>query len=165
MTRFRQRIPQLALALCFILLSACQPTPEERLNKAEEYIASAEYRTAVIELQNLLQAAPDNAQARLLLAQTSYQLGDFSQATSQFERAISLGKSDASTWIALGRALLSQGKAPEAFERVAPNLDGMLDDVAVLEFLGDVQYSLNNLDGAEGYYSQAVAISPTSVGG
>ena len=41
----------------------------------------------------------------------------------------------------------------------------MLDNVAVLEFLGDVQYSLNNLDGAEEYYSQAVAISPTSVGG
>ncbi len=117
MTRFRKRIIRLALALCIISLSACQPTPEERLNKAEEYIASAEYRTAVIELQNLLQAAPDNAQARLLLAQTSYQLGDFSQATSQFERAISLGESDASTWISFGRTLLSQGRAMDALER------------------------------------------------
>ena len=96
MPRLSNFVTAVSMVVLVVCLTACQPTPEERLARAEAYIAEADYRTAVIELQNLLQAAPDNAQARLLLAQTSYQLGDFSQATSQFERAISLGESDAS---------------------------------------------------------------------
>lgn len=154
-----------ASMLCLFLLSACEPTPEERLSRAEDYLAVADYRTAAIELQNLLQAAPDNARARLMLAQTAYQLGDFSGAVDQYERAIGLGKTDATTWIALGRALLSQGRAVDAFERVTPNLESTQGSLAVMIFLGDVQFSLKNMDSADTYYSKAMAIAPTSSGG
>ena len=109
----------LALA---ILLSGCQPTPAERLERAEALYAEADFRTASIELQNLLQAAPDNGRARVLLARCSYQLGDFPGAVGQYEKAIGLGETGEETWVAFGRALLSQGRATNAFERVVPNL-------------------------------------------
>ena len=146
--------------LAVLVSAGCQPTPEERLAQAEEYIAAADYRTAAIELQNLLQAAPDNARGRLLLAQTAYQLGDFSGAASQFERAIGLGETEKSTWIAYGRALLSQGRPEDAFERVVPNMSSFAPDADALVFLGDVQFALQNTTNAGAHYEEALALEP-----
>ena len=165
MTPNRQRILGPVLALVFMLISACQPTPEERLAQAEEHIAAADYRSAVIELQNLLQAAPDDMRGRLLLAEASYQLGDFPGAAGQFERAIELGDTSATTWIAYGRALLSQGRATDAFERVVPNLESSATDTPVLVFLGDVQLAQGNFANADRHYSEAVQRDPASAGG
>ena len=165
MTRNRQRILGPVLALVFMLISACQPTPEERLAQAEEHVAAADYRSAVIELQNLLQAAPDDMRGRRLLAEAYYQLGDFPGAAGQFERAIELGDTSASTWMAYGRALLSQGRATEVFERVVPNLESHAADTPVLVFLGDVQLAQNNFANADRLYAKAIEQDPASADG
>ncbi|MGB5630247.1 MAG: tetratricopeptide repeat protein, partial [Woeseiaceae bacterium] len=165
MNKFRQVLIGLGCTCALFLAAACQPTPEERLASAEQYLADGDYRTATIELRNLLQAAPDDSRARLLLARTSYQLGDFSDAISQYERAIGLGETEPETWVAFGRALLSQGRAIDAFERVVPNVDAADGDEAILVFLGDVQFSMNNMERADSYYQQVLSANPMSVDG
>ena len=75
MTRRHSSTLVAGLLALVVLLSGCQPTPAERLERAEALYAEADFRTASIELQNLLQAAPDNGRARVLLARCSYQLG------------------------------------------------------------------------------------------
>ena len=159
------RISLIVAMAVFALLTACQPTPEERMSRAEAYFAEADYRTAAIELRNVLQAEPDNGQARLLLARSSYQLGDFATAVSQFERALGLGHTTVDVWLGFGRSLLSQGRAQDAFTRVVPNLDASSENEAVQNFLGDVSFSLANYEDAGSYYSRAVGINPSSAGG
>ena len=159
MSKYRQGALALGCMIAVLLVAGCQPTPEERLARAEQYLADGDFRTATIELRNLLQAAPDDSRARLLLARTSYQLGDFSDAVSQYERAIGLGETGPETWVAFGRALLSQGRATDAFERVAPNLDASGGDEVILVFLGDVQFSMNNMERADSYYKQVLSLS------
>ena len=73
---------KLLLAAIFSLFVACQPTVEEHFARAEKYMAEADYRSAIIELRNVLQANPDHINARLLRAEASYQLADFATAES-----------------------------------------------------------------------------------
>jgi putative PEP-CTERM system TPR-repeat lipoprotein len=163
MSRRRRALLGIGLGCLLPFLFACQPSPEERLAAAEEHIASADYRTAAIELRNLLQARPDDSRGRLLLAEVSYQLGDFAEAASQYERAIGLGETDSSTWVAFGRALLSQGRATEALDRVVPNLDETVANASQDVFIGDVLYVLGNFDEALASYERAESIDAGNV--
>ena len=160
-----QRIRPVLIAAVFVVLAACQPTPQERMARADAYLAGADFRSASIELRNVLQVNPDDIDARLKLARSSYHLGDFADAANQFERALGLGDTDPDVWIGLGRALLSQGKAQEAFARVYPNLDPASRRESVLVFLGDVLLVLGNTNEAAVHYGDAVKINGSSAGG
>jgi putative PEP-CTERM system TPR-repeat lipoprotein len=161
----RQVSCAISIAILMLSLTACQPTAEERMSRAEAYIAEADYRTAAIELRNVLQVTPDDGRARLLLGQTSYQLGDFATAVSQYERALGLGQVSPESWVGYGRALLSQGRARDALERVVPDLDSSSENEVVQVFLGDVLFALANYDDANGHYTSAVAVNSSSLRG
>jgi tetratricopeptide (TPR) repeat protein len=154
---------QLASIFFALLIAACQPAPEERYAHAEKYFDESDYRAATLELKNALQANPDFADARMLLAKVSYQLGDFATAEFEFERAISLGKDIPENWVGLGRSLALQGKAREALERVLPNLKNKDESGFVLE--GDILSTLGNTSGAETAYLAALEKNPDSPGG
>lgn len=83
---------------------------QTRVDRAERHIAAAEYRGAMIELRNAVQAAPDNARAHLLLAQVSLQLGDPAGADHELRRALELGtpRSEAADLGARIRLAMSQ---------------------------------------------------------
>jgi tetratricopeptide (TPR) repeat protein len=73
-------------------LSACGPrTAEEHLQRAREYAAHHDLRSAVIELKNALQKSPDLAEARLMLGEADLALGDLESARKELARALSLG--------------------------------------------------------------------------
>ena len=146
-------------ALLAVLLG-CQPTPEERIGRAQAFMAEADYRAAVIELKNALRRDGDNAEARLLLARSSAQLGDFPTAISEYERVLGLGETDDTVWLGLGTALLKQGRAAEIVERVLPNLSETSTGVDSLVFQGDVMAVLGNLADAEKLYSSALELEP-----
>ena len=147
---------------CAWTLAACQPSVEERLARAENYFANAEYRAAVIELKNAIRADANNPAARLLIARAAYQLADLQTAEIEFVRALELGIDRPDVWLGYGRSLLEQGRAAVALERVVPNLNADSDDVATLVFLGDVFSALGNLVDADVYYRQALAINSAS---
>lgn len=148
--------------LTFALLAACQPSPEERMQQAQQYFDTANYRAATIELRNVLQAEPENAEARLLMARSSWQLGDAPTAETHYARALGAGASGVDVWVGYGRAMLAQGKATEAFETVVPNLPEDTADEDMQAFLGDLYFSLGNVDSAEERYLQALAVNQSS---
>ena len=83
------------LLLACAALTACDTTtPEEHFASARNYYAAGEIRTAVIELKNALQKAPDLAEARYLLGESHARLGDYPSALKEFERALDLGLAD-----------------------------------------------------------------------
>ena len=144
---------------------ACQPTVEEHFARAEKYMAEADYRSAIIELRNVLQANPDHVNARLLRAEASYQLADFATAESSYKRVLALGDDRPDVWAGLGKSMLVQGKVREAFEGVVPNLAGKSDHEDHLVLVGDILMSLGNPTDAEAEYLKALEQNPASPGG
>ncbi len=153
------------LAAIFSLSVACQPTAEEQFARAEKYMAEADYRSAIIELRNVLQANPDHVNARMLRAEASYQLADFATAESSYTRVLALGDDRPDVWAGLGKSMLMQGKVREAFERVVPNLAGKSDHEDHLVLVGDILMSLGNPTDAEAEYLKALEQNPASPGG
>jgi putative PEP-CTERM system TPR-repeat lipoprotein len=66
-------------------------TPAERVATAREHMSKGAMSAAVVELKSALQEAPQNADARLALAEASYWLGDLDSAAKEIERARSAG--------------------------------------------------------------------------
>ena len=77
-------------------LSGCglATSDEERLQRADEQIASGAYRAAIIELKNVLANDSENVRARLMLAEVSLGLGDLATAEKEMSRAAEYGASD-----------------------------------------------------------------------
>lgn len=103
--------------VCAILLlnvSACDSkTPEEHFSDAQSSIANAQERVAVIELKNAVQKNPQFAEARSLLGQMHYLLGDMPSALKELERALDLGLEDEVTLLHILKTKLAMGRYSE----------------------------------------------------
>jgi putative PEP-CTERM system TPR-repeat lipoprotein len=98
--------------------------------KADDYLASgrayfdkAEFRAAVIELKNALLADPDRTEARGLLGQTYFRLGETAGAAKELERARELGatETDYAPWLA--RAYLQAREPQRLIDTLPPAED------------------------------------------
>ena len=87
---------RVALTL-FALLAACAPKGEALYARAEQSLAKGEVGAAVIDLKNLVEAEPQNARARALLAMASLRSGDLQGAEIEVRKAKDLGAPAAMT--------------------------------------------------------------------
>ena len=86
-----------ALASAAVLVSSgcnARVSPAERVATAREYMSKGALSAAVVELKTALQEAPQNADARLALAEASFWLGDLETAAKEVERARSAGAAE-----------------------------------------------------------------------
>lgn len=159
-----EHVTQLCRGVLLVLctwLAACQPTPDESFASAQRHFAAAEYRTAIIELKNVLQVQPNRAEARLMLAEASFILNDLATAESEYRRVLALGAGDVGVWVAYGRAMLGQEKAPEALALLQPELEEYPDSSAAQAMLGDIYRALGNQAQADDHYQQALENNPS----
>lgn len=122
-TRRRPTLRTVVVAIaCSAGLIACAEsrTADSHFQAAQEYYAQGEMRAAIIELKNVLQKAPDNAAARLLLGQAYLNIDDGAGAEKELQRARELGLTDETTLIALGKAWLLQGKYAPVLAEIRP---------------------------------------------
>ena len=102
------------LRVCCILLmlAGCSRTHNETelMAQASEFAARGEPKSAVIQLKNVLQQAPSNGKARLMLGQLYLDSGDLQAAEKELRRAMALGVSPADLLPSLGKALLQLGQ-------------------------------------------------------
>ncbi len=93
-------------------LAACgQRSEEELLAAAQQRVEQRDVAGAIIELKNLLQKNPDNAQGRLLLGQMLLESGDLAGAEIELRRALEMGAPRDKVVPLLAQALLSSGQA------------------------------------------------------
>jgi len=151
------------MVLAAFLLAACQPTPEERIARAEDYMAVAEYRSAIIELKNVLQANADDFVARRMLAESAYLLNDLATAESEYRRILAQTPEDPALWAAYAETLLAWGKPAEALERAAPELESLPPTGRSIAVLGDIYRALGNLEEAREMYRDALDVEPGNV--
>lgn len=135
------------------------------MDRARASLDQGDVATAAVELRNVVQADGRNAGARRLLGHASQVLGDFDTAEIQYAQLLELGNDDAETWYGLGLALVANGKAVEAMERVVPNLEPLASSDRHFVLLGDTLIALGNTDAALEYYNEALQIDPVSAGG
>lgn len=148
--------------LLALLVAACQPNVEVRMERAANYAADGDYRSASLELKNVVQVEPENADARIELAKASYHLADFGVAETEYRKALELGVNRPEVWIGFGRALLAVNKAQQAFEIVMPNLDENSASEESLVFMADTYLTLGNNVAAKELYSKVLESNSAS---
>jgi putative PEP-CTERM system TPR-repeat lipoprotein len=80
------------IIITLIFVSGCNKTPSsERLLSAHQEYKNKNYPAVIIQLKNLIRDEPQNKEARLLMAKSQYQLGNFLNAEKEFIRSIELG--------------------------------------------------------------------------
>jgi len=107
------RLQQAVMGFLLLMLAACGGIgmdDQQLLERVAEYNQNGEMNAAVIELKNILQRNPDNAEARYRLASIYLQYEDFPAAEIQFRRAGEAGWNSAESRIGLLESMLEQNK-------------------------------------------------------
>lgn len=112
------------------------------------------------ELRSAVLLSPNNADARLKLAQGLYRIGDLDTALDETRVAIKLDSHNAKAYLQLGVTLMAKhdGQAASIALMEAIMLDPQLTHAHYS--LGSVQYSLGNLEAAIQSYRRALDLQP-----
>ena len=146
------------LAIC-----SCEPdsTAGERIDKAKRLVSSGEFRAGTIELKNLLLVNGDNVEARLLLANLNYDLGDFVAAEDDVKKVIAQGVSAELVKPLLSKILFLQGRYETLLTMSSSGL-GAEDESVVLASQGLAEAFLGEHRKAERLIERALHIDPES---
>jgi cellulose synthase operon protein C len=144
------------LAGCDFFLSA-----DQRVQRAESRIAAQDYRGAMIELKNALQAQQDHVRARLLLAQVSLQLGDAAAADKELRRAVEGGVPVSQIAPLAADVRLALGKPNELLSMIDAGELPLPPPQRAL-YRGKALLDLQQPDQALAAFSEAATQSPTN---
>ncbi|MEH6593440.1 MAG: XrtA/PEP-CTERM system TPR-repeat protein PrsT [Halioglobus sp.] len=105
-------IRTISLTAIMTMLAACgtDMSQEERIAIAQQFIANSEYKSAIIELKNVIQEDNQSAEARWLLGEIYLKSGDVLSAEKELKRALELGWPQNDVVPALAEIWLAQGK-------------------------------------------------------
>lgn len=133
-------------------------TPQQRIERARQFMENDEYRSAVIELRNVLQDEPANGTARLLFAESAWWLGDVRGAEAELAK-LDGSVDDAALRDDLDlRVQLSLGRP----ELVINKLDGgtAIDVARQQLYRGQALFLLGQFESAEKEFVQATSSDP-----
>jgi len=99
--------------LAMTLVGCGQETPEVLVDSAKAFSAKGDYKAATIQLRNVLQKQPQNAEARYLLGQAMNEEMDYVTAEKELRKALEYGYARDGVYPALAHAMLGQGKGKE----------------------------------------------------
>jgi putative PEP-CTERM system TPR-repeat lipoprotein len=141
-------------------LSGCQRQSGAELRaEARQYLQKGENNSASIVLKNALEANPDDAEARHLLARTYVETGDPLAAEKEVRAALRLGHKPELSLPVLGRALLLQGQFQKVLDETGPAAANN-SWPELLCVRGDAYLALGKLDYARDLYGQALKEHP-----
>ncbi len=164
MSATRSALPRRRLLPVLLLcagLAACQADPGEMLQSAQEYYAKHDYNAAAIQLKNVLQKQPDNAEARFLLGAVSLDQGDVAGAVRDLTRALDLGIASTQVAPLLARARVLNGEYDAVLDTYADSaLTNPVDQAIVLASVGDALLARERFDEARQYFERALQSNP-----
>ena len=149
---------------CAMALSGCDwfITGEERVARAENYLASGDDRAAVIELQNALSSDPDNVSARLMLTRVSLRIGDLQGAEKELQRAIQSQAPAEDAAVLTAEIDLAQGDYTGLLKRIDEG-SIPLDSTQALTYRGLALLGSNDRAAAIEAFNAALAADATSI--
>jgi putative PEP-CTERM system TPR-repeat lipoprotein len=150
-----------ALMLLTALTACGQRSEQDLLAAAQQRMEQKDGAGAVIELKNLLQKNPDNAQGRHLLGKALLQAGDLAGAEIELRRAWELGAPRDELAPLLAQTLLNSGQSRKLISEFA---DQSLADPAamsmLLQHLSMAYLAQGNLTEAKAAAVRALQLTP-----
>ena len=157
----RRIVNGLALAALALALAACgRNDPAALIESAKAALAKADTATAAIQLKNALQKAPDNAEARFLLARALLQSGDPGGAETEARKAIDLKYPADAAYPVLARALVARGEYQKVIALGSSKLGDAKAQADLDTSIALAQLGTGNVDAAAKYAEAARAASP-----
>ena len=156
MTPTRTRLVLLPL-VALIVVSGCGQGPaggEGAVPAAREALEQGRLRTATIQLKNRLQQAPDDVEARWLLASLYLRAGMGAEAEKELRQAMRLGRSGPGVEAALLRARLLQRRYDQVAARLAELGGRVQKEPALALVAADLDLARGRLEAAEEGYER-----------
>ncbi len=151
----------------FVFTSACsqsQYSAQELLSQAKQHQADGEYKSAVIQLKNLLSNNPYDPNVRYLLGQIYLEMGQVASAEKELKKALELNANSHEIRITLARFLLQVNKLDES-SRTLEGGGQWPSDLAIQAHTLEAQAYLlrGDMVEAEAALAQAMQISANDV--
>jgi len=147
------------LAVAISLAGCSHDDPGALLASAKQYIAKGDFNASIIQLKNVLQKDPKNAEARYLLGLSLLKNGDAGAAEIELNKAVDLGLRSDDVRVALARAQLDKGEADKVISRfgsltlASPKMQAELRAI-----VGMAQLARNRIDDARKAFTEALAL-------
>ena len=110
------------LAVFLLLSLSCSKDPATHVTKGKEYMGQGKYAEAIIEFKNALKKDPQTAEAHYQLGLAYLnQSADLREPYGEFERTITLDKSNLEAQIRFGNLLLLRNNFAEYNQCSFPN--------------------------------------------
>lgn len=153
----------IAWMVCATLAACSGRSDEELLAAAAQRMQANDPGGASIELKNLLQRSPDNAQARQLLGKALLDAGDLAGAEIELRRAQELGASPSLVAPLLAQALLESGQGQKLISELADRSLADAEATAKLQsFLSIAYLQQGNLLEAKAAATRAQQAAPSA---
>ena len=165
----RVHLCRLTIACCLALLlfaTGCgRDNPEALVASAKEFIAKGDFNASIIQLKNVLQKNPKNAEARYLLGLSLLKNGDVTSAEIELNKAVGFGLTSDELQIALARAALERGgdadKVVTQFGSKQLSQPTMQAELRAI--VGMAQLTQNRQKEARNAFTEALALDPANV--
>ena len=108
-----------ALTLSLVLAACSGNDPAKLMQSAKDYMAQSDHAAAIIQLKNALQAQPNLAEARFLLAKALLATGDVAGAQAELKKAQDAGYAPDQIVPVMARVMLSLGEHKKLTEAYA----------------------------------------------
>lgn len=150
------------LAAAIFLVAGCDMFVDDatRIERAKASVAEKNFRTAEIELKNVLRGDSGNLEARSLLGEVMLARGDVEAAIKELRRARELGAPAETYVLPLARALM---RKQDFAQIVALNPEELADQqqrAALFAIIGRAEQERGNLMPAREHLEKALAIDP-----
>jgi putative PEP-CTERM system TPR-repeat lipoprotein len=155
----------IAFVILITGLLACGETMTEEayLSRAQDYLATSDHRSAVIELKNALRQNPESVQARLLLGTAYFELGDIPSAEKELVRVQEAqGPQDSNRLMPLlAQAWTAMGKFDQVLAIEIDNLSPA-STAMVLAAQAQSSFSLADMGSANQKIDESLKLQPNS---
>jgi putative PEP-CTERM system TPR-repeat lipoprotein len=138
--------------------------PATLLASAKQYMARRDFNASIIQLKNVLQKDPNNAEARYLLGLSSLENGDVVSAEVELGKAAILGFDSDELQVALARTVLAKGDAGKVVADFnGKTLRSRERQAELHALIGAARLAGNERSEAENAFGESLALDPANV--
>jgi len=164
MSRTHHRATVLGAALTVILtLSACgggEGRQQEYLERAQGHLEAGNYDKAKVDIKNVLQINPNNAEAYYLMALVEEREQNWQPMFGNLSKAVELVPAHLEANIKLGQMYIMSGEMEKAKEQADMVFGLAPEDPGVLGLMAALKFREENREQAEKYALQALKADP-----
>jgi len=152
------------LLLLFSLIGVSAPAQESAAGFYEDALLrfqSDDYKGAIVQLKNALQADPENLPSRILLGRAYLRLGAAAAAEVELRAARARGADLDLIAVPLGRAYLLERRFEHLFDEISPVGRSQPVQAEIYLILGQAYLQTRDLDQAQQAFLRSAALRPT----